>query len=210
MMARLAAACVLIASIGWAGSAAADDCRKVDLDAQHRSAPIGVQPTIKNLGDGEVYISLASAPVKDLSADPNDLYRLTGFVLAPGEGVGLGTTHMVMSVDNSPYVVQLVKHEVTATATLRTPEPEPMGRAVRAPPGSRPNFPPGRRRRRDGALRQALVAAEMRILSAQAWVGSRPRRPGARLGAFPLPRRLWRLYSSATAEGSTRHKEIVK
>jgi hypothetical protein len=117
-MAKLAAACVLIAAMAQAGSAAADDCRKVNLDAQHPSAPIGLQPTMKNLGGGEVYISLASAPVEDLSADPNDLYRLTGFVLAPGAGVGLGTTHFVMSVDNSPYVVQLAKHEVAATVEI--------------------------------------------------------------------------------------------
>jgi hypothetical protein len=117
-MARLAAACVVIAAMAQAGSAAADDCRKIVLDAQHPSAPIGVQPTMKNLSGGEVYISLATAPVKDLSADPNDLYRLTGFVLAPGDAVGQGSTHFVLSVDNSPYVVQLAKHEVAATIEI--------------------------------------------------------------------------------------------
>ena len=112
------AALIVVALALWGGPAAADNCRKVSLDEQHPSAPIGLQPNMKNLGAGEVYISLASAPVKDLSADPNDLYRLTGFVLGPGDAVGSKSGHFVMSVDNSPYVVQLAKRGVAATVEI--------------------------------------------------------------------------------------------
>jgi hypothetical protein len=111
---------ILAALVSWAGPAAADDCRKVKLDEQHPSAAIGVQPKIKNLGEGEVYISLASAPVKDLSSNPSDLYRLTGFVLGAGGAVGSGTGHIVISIDNSDYVVQLAKREVAATVEICT------------------------------------------------------------------------------------------
>jgi hypothetical protein len=121
MIAKLAAAGILAALVFWGGPAAADDCRNVNLDDQHPSAPIGVQPTIKNLGPGEVYVSLASAPVKDLSANPNDLYRVTGFVLGPGDAVGSGSGHIVASVDNSPYVVQLAKRNVAATVEICAP-----------------------------------------------------------------------------------------
>src|SRR5579862_7226105 len=107
MMAKLTAAWILAALVFWGGPAAADDCRNVNLDDQHPSAPIDVQPKIKNLGPGEVYINLASEPVKDLSANPNDMYRVTGFVLGPGGAVGPGSGHIVASIDNSPYVVQL-------------------------------------------------------------------------------------------------------
>ena len=82
MVVKLSAGWILAALVFWAGLAAADDCPKVKLDEQHPSAPIGVQPKIKNLGEGEVYNSLASAPVKDLSSNPSDLYRLTGFISA--------------------------------------------------------------------------------------------------------------------------------
>jgi hypothetical protein len=119
MLAKLAAAALLGAPlVFWGGLAAADDCRKVNLDDQHPSAPIGAQPKIKNLGPGEVYISLASAPVKDLSVNPNDLYRLTGFVLGPGDAVGPGSGHIVASVDNSAYVVQLAKQAVAAAVEI--------------------------------------------------------------------------------------------
>jgi hypothetical protein len=104
--------------VATATTAQAAACRKVDLDAQHPSAPIGVNPQMKNLAGGEVYISLASAPVEDLSPDPNDLVRVTGFVLGPGDAVGPGSTHMIMSVDNSPYVVQLAKRAVAATVEI--------------------------------------------------------------------------------------------
>ena len=104
----------------WGGPAAADDCHEVNLDEQHPSAPIGAQPKIKNLGEGEVYISLASAPVKDLSSNPNDLYRVTGFVLGASEAVGSGSGHIVVSVDNSTYIVQLVKRQVAATVEICT------------------------------------------------------------------------------------------
>jgi hypothetical protein len=118
MSVRLSASLLLATLMFWGGSSLADDCRKVRLDEQHRSAPIGAQPKVKNLGEGEVYISLASAPVKDLSSNPNDLYRLTGFVLGPGEAVGWSTGHVVLSVDNSTYVVQLAKREVAATVEI--------------------------------------------------------------------------------------------
>jgi len=118
MLAKLATAWILGALVFWGGPAAADDCRKVNLDDQHPSAPIGVQPQIKNLGPGEVYISLASAPVKDLSANPSDLYRVTGFVLGPGDAVGPGSGHIVASIDNSAYVVQLAKRAVAATVEI--------------------------------------------------------------------------------------------
>ena len=97
---------------------AADDCRKVNLDAAHPSAPIGVQPKIKNRGPGEVYISLASAPVKDLSANPDDLYRVTGFVLGPGDAIGSGSRHLVVGVGNAAYVLQLAKRDVAATVEI--------------------------------------------------------------------------------------------
>lgn len=118
MIAKLAAACALAALTFWGAPAAADDCRKVTLDAQHPSAPIGALPTVKNLAGGEVYISLASAPVKDLSANPNDIYRMTGFVLGPGQGVGGSSGHIVVSVDNSTYSVQLAKREIAATVEI--------------------------------------------------------------------------------------------
>ena len=118
MIVRLSAGLLLAMSAFSGGLAVAEDCRKVNLDEQHRTAPIGSQPKIKNLGEGEVYISLASAPVKDLSSNPNDLYRLTGFVLGPGEAVGWGTGHVILSVDNSTYVVQLAKREVAATVEI--------------------------------------------------------------------------------------------
>ena len=117
---KLSAGWILAALVFWAGLAAADDCPKVKLDEQHPSAPIGVQPKIKNLGEGEVYISLASAPVKDLSSNPSDLYRLTGFVLGAGEAVGSGSGHIVISIDNSAYIVQLAKREVAATVEICT------------------------------------------------------------------------------------------
>jgi hypothetical protein len=79
---------------------------------------IGVQPKIKNLGPGEVYISLASAKVEDLSDNPNDIVRVTGFVLGPGDAVGPESGHIVMSVDNSPYAVQLAKRAVAATVEI--------------------------------------------------------------------------------------------
>jgi hypothetical protein len=118
MLAKLAVAWILVALLFWGEPAAADDCRKVNLDDQHPSAPIGVQPRIKSLGPGEVYISLASAPVEDLSDNPNDLYRVTGFVLGPGDAVGLGSGHIVVSVDNSAYVMQLAKRTVAATVEI--------------------------------------------------------------------------------------------
>jgi hypothetical protein len=118
MIAKIAAASILLALVFWGGPAAADDCRKVNLDDQQPSAPIGVQPKLKNLGPGEVYISLASAPVKDLSADPNDMYRVTDFVLGPGGAVGPGSGHIVTSIDNKAYVVQLAKRAVAATVEI--------------------------------------------------------------------------------------------
>lgn len=118
MIAKLAAVSILAASVLWGRPAAADDCRKVNLDDQHPSAPIGAQPQMKNFGPGEVYISLASAPVKDLPANPNDLYRTTGFVLGPGDAVGPGSGHIVVSVDSSSYVVQLAKRTVTAAVEI--------------------------------------------------------------------------------------------
>jgi hypothetical protein len=54
MIVKLSAGWILAALVFWAGLAAADDCPKVKLDEQHPSAPIGVQPKIKNLGEGEV------------------------------------------------------------------------------------------------------------------------------------------------------------
>jgi hypothetical protein len=120
MITKLAAVFALAALTIWAAPAIADDCRKVMLDAQHPSAPIGAQPIVKNLAGGEVYISLASAPVEDLSANPNDLYRMTGFVLGPGQAVGSGSGHIVISVGNSTYVVQLAKREVAATVEICT------------------------------------------------------------------------------------------
>ena len=120
MIVKLTARRILAALAFWGGPAAADACHKVTLDEQHPSAPIGAQPKIKNLGEGEVYISLASAPVKDLSANPNDLYRVTGFVLGAGEAVGSGSGHIVVSIDNSTYVVQLAKQQVTATVEICT------------------------------------------------------------------------------------------
>jgi len=118
MIAKLAAAYALAALTLWGEPAATDDCRKVNLDAQHPSAPIGAQPTVKNLAGGEVYISLSSAPVKDLSANPNDIYRVTGFVLGPGQAVGSGSGHIVTSVDSSTYVVQLAKRDVATTVEI--------------------------------------------------------------------------------------------
>lgn len=118
MLARLSVALILGALVLWGGRASADDCRKVNLDDQHPSAPIGAQPKIKNLGPGEVYISLASARVEDLSDDPNDIVRVTGFVLGPGGAVGPGSGHIVVSVDNSTYVVQLTKRAVAATVEI--------------------------------------------------------------------------------------------
>jgi hypothetical protein len=118
MIAKFSGGFVLAALSFCAGQAAADDCRKVTLDAERRSAPIGTQPNIKNLGEGEVYITLASLPVKDLSSDPNDIIRLTGFVLGTGQAVGGASGHMVISVDNSPYVVQLAKGQVPATVEI--------------------------------------------------------------------------------------------
>ena len=101
MIVKLSAGWILAALVFWAGLADADDCHKVKLDEQHPSAPIGVQPKIKNLGEGEVYISLASAPVKDLSSNPSDLYRLTGFVLGAGEAVGSGSGHTSSSASTT-------------------------------------------------------------------------------------------------------------
>jgi hypothetical protein len=95
MMTRLAVAWLLAMLVLHGRPAVADDCHKVDLDDQHPIAPIGTQPKIKNMGPGEVYISLASAPVEDLSDNPNDLVRITGFALGPGDAVGKGTTHLV-------------------------------------------------------------------------------------------------------------------
>jgi hypothetical protein len=118
MIAKLATAWILGALVFWGGPAAADDCRKVNLDDQHPSAPIGVHPKLKNIGPGEVYISLATAPVKDLSADPSDLYRVTGFVLGPGDAVGPGSTHIVTSISNEAYVVQVAKRAVAATVEI--------------------------------------------------------------------------------------------
>jgi hypothetical protein len=118
MLAKLAAVWLLGALVFWGGSASADDCRSVNLDDQHPSAPIGVQPKMKNLGPGEVYISLASAPVEDLSDNPSDMVRVTGFVLGPGGAVGPASGHIVVSVDNSPYVVQLTKRAVAATVEI--------------------------------------------------------------------------------------------
>jgi hypothetical protein len=118
MLTKLAAACGLGMLVLCGGPAVADDCRNVKLDDQHPSAPIGTAPKMKNLGPGEVYISLASAAVEDLSTNPNDLYRVTGFVLGPGDAIGPGSTHMVVSVDNSPYVVQLAKRVVVATVEI--------------------------------------------------------------------------------------------
>jgi hypothetical protein len=115
---KFAVAWILAALAFWGGSAAADGCHNVNLDDQHPSAPIGTQPKIKNLGPGEVYISLTSAPVADLPDNPNELYRTTGFVLGPGDAVGQGTTHIVMSVDNSAYNVQLAKRAVVATVEI--------------------------------------------------------------------------------------------
>jgi hypothetical protein len=120
MIAKLAVAGISAAWIFLGGPAAADDCRKVTLDDQHPSIPIGTQPNIKNLGPGEVYISLTSAPVKDLSANPNDLYRVTGFVLGPGNAVGSGSGHIVASIDNSSYVAQLAKRKIAATVEVCT------------------------------------------------------------------------------------------
>jgi hypothetical protein len=111
----IVALCVLLAG---AAPAAADNCRKVTLDAGHRSAPVGATPDVKNLGGGEVYISLSTLPIEDLSADPNDLVRVTGFVVAPGEAVGGATTRMIVSVDGSTYNVQLAKHDVPATVEI--------------------------------------------------------------------------------------------
>ena len=118
MTVRLAAAYGLATLALCAAPAAADACGNVYLNAQHPSAPVGVQPTVKNLGPGEVYFSLASLPVEDLSPNPNDLVRVTGFVLGPGEAVGAGTHHIIASVDNTPYVVQLAKHDVAATVEI--------------------------------------------------------------------------------------------
>jgi hypothetical protein len=111
-------ALVVFAALAGAAPAAADNCRKVTLDSGHRSAPIGATPNVKNLGGGEVYISLATLRIKDLSADPNDLVRLTGFVLGPGKAVGGASTHMIVSVDNATYNVQLAKHDVPATVEI--------------------------------------------------------------------------------------------
>jgi hypothetical protein len=109
----------VVAAFGIAAATTAQaECRKVNLDAQHPSAPIGVHPQMKNLAGGEVYISLASAPVQDLSPDPKDLIRVTGFVLGPGDAVGPGSTHIIMSVDNTPYVVQLAKRTVAAMVEI--------------------------------------------------------------------------------------------
>lgn len=119
MFVKLATTGILGALAFWGGSAtAADGCRNVNLDDQHPSAAIGTTPNLKNLGPGEVYISLASAPVKDLPDDPNDLYRTMGFVLGAGGAVGQGTTHVVMSVDNSAYNVQLGKRSAGATVEI--------------------------------------------------------------------------------------------
>ena len=118
MHTKLAAAWILLALVFRAGPAAADDCLKVSLDDQHPSAPIGVEPKIKNLGPGEVYISLASAPVKDLSTNPSDIYRITGFVLGPGDAVGRGSGHIVASIDNSAYIVQLAKRVAAARVEI--------------------------------------------------------------------------------------------
>ena len=118
MLARLAATFILAALMFWGRPAAADECRKVNLDDQHPSAPIGVQPKMKNLGPGEVYISLASARVEDLSDNPSDIVRVTGFVLGPGGAVGPESGHIVVSIDNSPYVVQLAKRAVAATVEI--------------------------------------------------------------------------------------------
>ena len=137
MLAKLAAAWILGAPlVFWGGLAAADDCRKVNLDDQHPSAPIGAQPRIKNFGPGEVYISLASAPVEDLSDNPSDIVRVTGFVLGPGDAVGPASGHIVMSVDNSPYVVQLAKRAAGATVDDRRANaviPNPVGPRIPAP-----------------------------------------------------------------------------
>ena len=108
---------VFLAALAAATPAAAD-CRKVNLDASHRSAPIGAAPDVKNLGAGEVYISLSTLPIEDLSPDPNDLVRLTGFVLGPGAAVGGASTHFVLSVDGSTYNVQLAKHDTPATVEI--------------------------------------------------------------------------------------------
>ena len=50
MIVKLSASWILAALVFWAGPAAADDCAKVKLDELRPSAPIGVQPKIKNLG----------------------------------------------------------------------------------------------------------------------------------------------------------------
>ena len=118
MLTKPAAAWIFAALVFCGGPAAADDCRKVNLDDQHPSAPIGAQPRIKNFGPGEVYISLASAPVEDLSDNPSDIVRVTGFVLGPGDAVGPASGHIVMSVDNSAYVVQLAKRAVAASVEI--------------------------------------------------------------------------------------------
>ena len=116
MIAR--AALAISAALVGVAPAAAENCRKVNLDVDHPSAPIGATPNLKNLGAGEVYISLASAPVKDLSSDPNNLYRLTDFVLGPGAAVGGASSHMVLSVDGAPYIAQLAKHDAPATVEI--------------------------------------------------------------------------------------------
>jgi len=118
MITKLAAVLLVAALAVCEKPAAADDCHKVDLDDQHPTAPIGTRPKIKNLGPGEVYISLASARVEDLSDNPNDLVRTTGFVLAPGDATGPGTAHMIISVDNQAYAVQLAKRKVAATVEI--------------------------------------------------------------------------------------------
>jgi hypothetical protein len=112
------AAIAISVALAGVAPAAADNCRKVTLDAGHRSAPIGATPAVKNFGGGEVYISLATLPIEDLSTDPRDLVRVTGFVLGPGEPVGGASTQVIVSVDGATYNVQLAKHDAPATVEI--------------------------------------------------------------------------------------------
>lgn len=68
LIAKFAVAWTLTVSVFCSGPAAADDCRRVNLDDQHPTAVIGTQPKLNNFGPGQVYISLAAVPVKDLSS----------------------------------------------------------------------------------------------------------------------------------------------
>lgn len=52
MIAKFAVAWTLTVSVFCSGPAAADDCRRVNLDDQHPTAVIGTQPKLNNFGPG--------------------------------------------------------------------------------------------------------------------------------------------------------------